>query len=127
MSTFATFIPLILIIVVFYFFVIRPQSKQQKEVQKMRDNIKVGDEVLTIGGFYGIVYAIDDKNVVLEMLPDFNKTMVIKTAISRVITEEESLLEDEADVDENSSDEQEVSQKEDTTELSEENKDKQEA
>lgn len=76
---------------------IRPQSKQQKELQEMRDNIKPGDEVVTIGGFYGIVYAIDEKNVVLEMLPDFNKAMVVKSAISRVITAEESLIAEDDD------------------------------
>ena len=53
----------------------------------MRSDIKVGDEVLTIGGFYGVIYAIDDQNVVLEMLPDFTKAMVVKSAISKVITE----------------------------------------
>lgn len=78
---------------------IRPQSKQQKQLQEMRDNMKIGDEVITIGGFYGIVYAIDDKNIVLEMLPDFNKAMVAKSAISRVITEEESLIADDDDID----------------------------
>lgn len=94
METLGAFIPLLLILAVFYFFFIRPQNKQQKELQEMRNNMKVGDEVITIGGFYGIIYAIDDKNVVLEMLPDFHKLMVIKTAISRVITEEESVVEE---------------------------------
>lgn len=97
METLISFLPLILIIAIFYFFMIRPQSKQQKELQEMRDNIKPGDEVVTIGGFYGIVYAIDEKNVVLEMLPDFNKAMVVKSAISRVITAEESLIAEDDD------------------------------
>lgn len=92
METLGAFIPLILLIAVFYFFIIRPQNKQQKELQEMRNNIKVGDEIITVGGFYGIIYAIDDKNVVLEMLPDFTKLMVSKGAISRVIQEEDSLL-----------------------------------
>lgn len=87
---------LVVLIGVFYFAIIRPQNKQQKEIQKMRDAMKVGDEVLTIGGFYGIIYAIDDKNVVLEMLPDFNKAMVVKAAISRIITPEESQAENAA-------------------------------
>lgn len=99
METLISFLPLIIIIAIFYFFMIRPQSKQQKQLQEMRDNMKIGDEVITIGGFYGIVYAIDDKNIVLEMLPDFNKAMVAKSAISRVITEEESLIADDDDID----------------------------
>ena len=55
-----TFLPLILLVVFFYFFIMRPQNKQKKEIQAMRDNMKPGDEILTIGGFYGIIYAIDD-------------------------------------------------------------------
>ena len=92
MATLGSFLPLILLIVAFYFLLIRPQNKQQKQLQEMRNNMKPGDEIITIGGFYGIVYAVDDKNVVLEMLPDFQKLMVSKTAISRVITEEESVM-----------------------------------
>ena len=87
MSTLTSFLPLVLIVVFFYFFVIRPQNKQQKEIRQMRSDIKVGDEVLTIGGFYGVIYAIDDQNIVLEMLPDFTKALVVKSAISKVITE----------------------------------------
>ena len=63
----------------------------------MRNNIKIGDEIITIGGFYGVVYAVDEKNVVLEMLPDFNRLMITKAAISRVITEEESVIDNEED------------------------------
>ncbi len=94
MQQLVSLIPLILLVAVFYFLVIRPQSKQQKQMQEMRDSIKVGDEVLTIGGFYGVVYALDDKNVVLEMLPDFEKAMVIRSAISKVITADESVIQD---------------------------------
>lgn len=95
-----TILPIILIFVVFYFFFIRPQNKQQKAVQQMREEMKVGDEIMTIGGFYGIIYAIDDQNVVLEMLPDFTKAMVTKNAISRVITESTAVpTDDDADDD----------------------------
>lgn len=86
MDTLLSFWPLILILVFFYFFIIRPQNKQQKQITEMRSGLKIGDEVVTIGGFYGIIYAIDENNVVLELLPDFNKAMVTKSAIAKVIT-----------------------------------------
>ncbi|MDO4288522.1 MAG: preprotein translocase subunit YajC [Eubacterium sp.] len=89
MQSFAQFLPLILIVVVFYFMLIRPQNKQRKEMQNMRDNMKPGDEIITIGGFYGIIYAIDDENIVLEMLPDFHKAMIVKSAVSKVIVKDE--------------------------------------
>ena len=85
-----TFLPLILLVVFFYFFIMRPQNKQKKEIQAMRDNMKPGDEILTIGGFYVIIYAIDDENIVLEMLPDFHKAMIVKSAVSKVIKREET-------------------------------------
>lgn len=86
METLLSFWPLILILVFFYFFIIRPQNKQQKQITEMRSGLKIGDEVVTIGGFYGMIYAIDENNVVLEMLPDFHKAMVTKSSIAKVIT-----------------------------------------
>lgn len=124
MEFMGTLISFGLIFLVFYLFIIRPQSKQQKQVQKMRENIKVGDEVLTIGGFYGIVYAIDEKNIVLELLPDFNKAMVVKTAISKVITGEESVLEDEEDITDETPNEENIVEDENLSEASENTEEK---
>ena len=56
-----TFGPIILMFVVFYFLLIRPQKKREQEVQKMREAIEVGDEVVTIGGIVGRVVAIKDE------------------------------------------------------------------
>ncbi len=81
---------LIILILAAYFFMIRPQKKQRKEREEMMSGMKIGDEVMTAGGFYGIIYAIDDDNVVLEMLPDFNKLMVRRASIVKVITAEEA-------------------------------------
>jgi preprotein translocase subunit YajC len=78
-------LPLILVLGFFYFFVIRPQNKQKKEIQAMRSNMKPGDEILTIGGFYGIIYAIGEETITIEMLPDYNKALVTKSAISKVV------------------------------------------
>lgn len=60
-------IMLILIIAVMWFFMIRPQRKQQKELQKFRDGLKKGDKVVTIGGIYGTVDEIKDRTLLLEV------------------------------------------------------------
>ena len=54
------FLPLILIIVVFWFFMIRPQMKRQKELKNFRDSLKKGDKIVTTGGIYGKVLEIGD-------------------------------------------------------------------
>jgi len=60
-------LPLILIIVVFYFFMIRPQMKKQKELKNFRQNLKVGDKVITSGGIYGKINDIRDNVVIIEV------------------------------------------------------------
>jgi len=61
-----SFLPLILVIVVFYFFFIRPQMKKSKEQKKFREELKKGDEVLSLGGIKGKVVKIDETDVVIE-------------------------------------------------------------
>ncbi len=63
----ASFVPLILIFVVFYFLIIRPQSKRQKEHQEMINNLKIGDKVITSGGIVGVVKDIDDKENLISV------------------------------------------------------------
>ena len=75
-----TFIPLVLIIVFFYFFIIRPQKKQDKKDAEMRDNLEIGDEVVTNGG---IVFSIKDDTVVIETGGDRSKIRVKKWAIAK--------------------------------------------
>lgn len=58
---------LILIIAVMWFFMIRPQRKQQKELQKFRDGLQKGDKVVTIGGIYGTVVEIKEKTLLIEV------------------------------------------------------------
>jgi preprotein translocase subunit YajC len=61
---------LIMIVAIFaimYFFMIRPQNKKQKEIQNFRKNLEVGQEVISAGGIYGKVKAIEDNVVVLEI------------------------------------------------------------
>ena len=61
------FLPLILIIVVFWFFMIRPQNKKQKEIANFRKNLEVGQSVITAGGIYGKIKEIEDNAVIVEI------------------------------------------------------------
>jgi preprotein translocase subunit YajC len=61
------FVMLGLIIVVFYFFMIRPQTKRQKEMKNFRESLKKGDKVITTGGIYGRIAEISDNTVILEV------------------------------------------------------------
>ncbi|SFA94575.1 MULTISPECIES: preprotein translocase subunit YajC [unclassified Bacillus (in: firmicutes)] len=58
--------PLILMFVLFYFLLIRPQQKRQKSVQQMQSDLKKGDKIVTIGGLHGFVDAIDEDKVVIK-------------------------------------------------------------
>lgn len=76
-------IPFVLIIVVFYFFMIRPQRKQQKETEKMRSSIQEGDQVTTIGGIVGVVRQIKDNGdkYVIETGANNDRLTIHKWAI----------------------------------------------
>ncbi len=78
-----TFLPLVLILAVFYFIIIKPQRKQEKEDAKMRDNLEIGDEVVTNGGIVGIVFQIKEDTVVIETGGDRSKIRVKKWAIAK--------------------------------------------
>ncbi len=82
-SQLATFLPLILIFVVFYFFLIRPQKKREKETQKMRSTIEVGDEIVTIGGIIGTVVSSREDMLVIETGGDRNKVRITRWAVQQ--------------------------------------------
>lgn len=67
---FASFIPLILIFVVFYFLLIRPQQKQAKQHQAFLNELKKGQKVLTKGGIFGVIIAINENVITLEIAKD---------------------------------------------------------
>ena len=75
-----TFLPMILIIAVFYFFMIRPQMKKQKEVAAFRNSLAKGDKVVTTGGIYGKIIELKD-NYVLLQIDDNVKIRVDKSAL----------------------------------------------
>ena len=66
-SGLTSFLPIILIIFVFYFFMIRPQINKQREEEKFRSEIKKGDKVVTIGGIHGKVHSIKETQIILEI------------------------------------------------------------
>ena len=66
MQNMTTLIPLILMFVLFYFLLIRPQQKRQKAVRSMQSDLKKGDKIVTIGGLHGFVDSIDDNKVVIK-------------------------------------------------------------
>ena len=76
------FIPVIL--VALYFIMIRPQKKQEKQQNEMRNNLMVGDEITTIGGIIGKVVSIKDETCVIETTRDCTKIRILKSAIRSV-------------------------------------------
>lgn len=84
MSIILTIVMLVGFGLFFYFFMIRPQKKQEKEVNEMRNNLSVGDEITTIGGIIGKVISIREETVVIETSHDRTKIRLLKSAISKV-------------------------------------------
>lgn len=80
-SMWSMFIIYGLIIAVFYFILIRPQSKQKKKEEQMRNNIEVGDTIVTIGGIVGRVVSVKDEDLVIETGADRNKMKIKKWAV----------------------------------------------
>lgn len=81
-----SFLPLIAIVVVFYFFMIRPQMKKAKEQKKYIEALKKGDKILTIGGIYGkIVEVREDATIIMEV-EDGTKMKISKNAVSNDAT-----------------------------------------
>lgn len=75
------FIPLVLIVVVFYFFMIRPQLKKSKEQKKFRENIQVGDKIVTIGGIHAKIAEIQDTTFIVTVEAGV-KLKIEKNAVS---------------------------------------------
>ena len=86
-SLVGSFLPIVLIFVVFYFFLIRPQNKKQKETQKMLDALKKGDKIITIGGIHGTISSVHEKTVIVKV-DDNCKIEFNRSAISSVVKSE---------------------------------------
>lgn len=80
-------LPIILMFVIFYFLIIRPQQKKDKKIREMRTNLKSGNSVITIGGIYGKILNIHDDIITLEVGSDKVKIKIGRWAIAEVIEE----------------------------------------
>lgn len=89
LSLLAGLSPILIMVVVFYFFLIRPQQKRQKQVSQMQQNLAKGDQVITIGGLHGTVDAIDEDVVVIKVNEN-NRLRFDRSAIRSVIQQEQA-------------------------------------
>ena len=83
---FSTLIMFMLIIGIFYFMILRPQQKRQKERQKLLEALKKGDRIVTSGGMYGVISGIDEKSVLVQVA-DNVKIKFERGAIASVVKE----------------------------------------
>lgn len=94
-NPFLSFVPIVVLILVFYVFILRPQQKKVKEESKMRSNLRIGDKIVTTAGIFGAVTQIeDDKNVVSIEIAKGVNVVVYKSSISEVLTPKEKTKED---------------------------------
>ena len=85
----STVLMIVLMIAIFYFLMIRPENKRKKQAEEMRNSLKKGDWLTTIGGVYGRVVAITDRTVVIETSEDRVRVEFLKSAIGQVGTLDE--------------------------------------
>lgn len=90
-----SFLPLILIAVAFYFFLIRPQKRRQQEQQKMQQSLQPGTRIVTAGGIYGTVLDNDEGDLLLEIAEGV-EIRIMAQAVMRVVEDVEYVDEDEA-------------------------------
>ncbi len=81
---------LVIIFVVFYFFLIRPENKRKKQLNQMRDNLTIGDEIVTIGGIMGKIVQVTEDTITFETGEDRVRLQVTKWAISTNVREEKA-------------------------------------
>ena len=72
---------IVAVIAIMYFLMIRPQKKQEKEINDMRNNLQVGDEITTIGGIIGKIISIKEETIMIETGHDRTKIRLLKTAV----------------------------------------------
>ena len=85
----STIVMIVLMIAIFYFLMIRPENKRKKQAEEMRNSLKKGDWLTTIGGVYGRVVSITDRTVVIETSEDRVRVEFLKSAIGQVGTLDE--------------------------------------
>ena len=80
---------LVVMVAVFYFVMIRPQKKQEKQIAEMRDSLAVGDEVVTIGGIIGTVLIIKEDKIMIETGNDRTKLTILRSSVKTVLKDED--------------------------------------
>ena len=80
-------LPLIILLLVMYFLLIRPQKKREKEVNAMRSGVQVGDEIITIGGICGKIVKTKEESLVIQVGADKVKFEIMRWAVSKVVEE----------------------------------------
>lgn len=85
----STIMMIVLMIAIFYFLMIRPENKRKKQAEEMRNSLKKGDWLTTIGGVYGRVVSITDRTVIIETSEDRVRVEFLKSAIGQVGTLDE--------------------------------------
>jgi len=84
MNPWISIIMLVAMLALFYFFMYRPQKKQEKQVNDMRNSLEVGDEITTIGGIIGKVISIKEETVMIETGNDKTKMRILRSAIKNI-------------------------------------------
>lgn len=80
-------LPLIILLLVMYFLLIRPQKKREKEVNAMRSGVQVGDEIITIGGICGKIVKTKEESLIIQVGADKVKFEIMRWAVSKVVEE----------------------------------------
>jgi len=88
-GVFAQFLPIILIFVIFYFLLIRPQQQKMKQHRAMVEALRRGDEVVTSGGIVGKVFKVNDNGMVEVEIADGVRVRIVKSTISQVLNKTE--------------------------------------
>ena len=94
-SSLMSFLPLVAIVGIFYFLILRPQNKKQKETKRMLEALKKGDRVTTIGGIHGIIHKVREKSVIIKV----DENVRLEFSRSAVSTVESQASDDDEDED----------------------------
>ena len=84
MGSIISLLPLIILFIAMYFLMIRPQRKKDKQIQEMRNNLNVGDEIVTIGGICGKIVKTKDETIVIQVGADKVKFEMMRWSVSSV-------------------------------------------
>ncbi len=84
MEGLASLLPLVILLVLMYFLMIRPQNKKDKQIKEMRNSLQVGDEIVTIGGICGKIVKTKDETIVIQVGADKVKFEMMRWAVSSI-------------------------------------------